>query len=164
MRGCEPCQGRKAAAISIVSCVPWDISAPSILRLGASKRRCKPALFAYRKSPPVASFFEICAVSLSVFQTSRAGNSVRKPCTARPESAAHVAGFGLHLEGLGPPNLLKVFLTVWRLSVLSLCLWLRAGRSCAWPLQAAKKRPCSVFSEAGSFLCRVTMRPAVAIP
>ena len=24
MRGCEPCQGRKAAAISIVSCVPWD--------------------------------------------------------------------------------------------------------------------------------------------
>ena len=24
MRGCEPCQGRKAAAISIVSCVPWE--------------------------------------------------------------------------------------------------------------------------------------------
>lgn len=33
MRGCEPCQGRKAAAISIVSCVPWEFSAPSILRL-----------------------------------------------------------------------------------------------------------------------------------
>ncbi len=29
------------------------------------------------------------------------------------ESAAHVAGFGLHLEGFGPPNLPEGFLTVW---------------------------------------------------
>ena len=36
MRGCEPCQGRKAAAISIVSCVPWEFSAPSILRFAYS--------------------------------------------------------------------------------------------------------------------------------
>ena len=57
----------------------------------------------------MASFFEICAVSLSVFQTSRAGNSVKKPCYAKPESAAHVAGFGLHLEGCGPPNRPKRF-------------------------------------------------------
>ena len=64
---------------------------------------------ACRKSPPVASFFEVCAVSLSSLRDSRAGNSARKPCIARPESAAHVAGFGLHLEGFGPPNLPEAF-------------------------------------------------------
>ena len=65
-----------------------------------------------RKSPPSVSFSEIYAVSLSPLRGSRAGNSARKPCCARPESAAHVAGFGLYLEGFSPPNLPEGFLTV----------------------------------------------------
>ena len=47
MRGCEPCQGRKAAAISIVSCVPWEFSAPSILRLSVFSAGAPYAEFRY---------------------------------------------------------------------------------------------------------------------
>lgn len=39
MRGCEPCQGRKAAAISIVSCVPWEFLPRAFYDLEKAKRR-----------------------------------------------------------------------------------------------------------------------------
>ena len=50
MRGCEPCQGRKAAAISIVSCVPWEFSAPSILRFAYSASMKNRRFFCLYKS------------------------------------------------------------------------------------------------------------------
>lgn len=51
MRGCEPCQGRKAAAISIVSCVPWEFSAPSILRLRMDSADESRRFFVKTKTP-----------------------------------------------------------------------------------------------------------------
>lgn len=46
---------------------------------------------ACRKSPPAASFSEICGVSLSSLRDSRAGNAVRKPCCARLPNPPHMS-------------------------------------------------------------------------
>ncbi len=44
---------------------------------------------------------------------SRPGFSAGKPCLRKAsESTAHVAGFGIHLEGFGPPSLPKRELSV----------------------------------------------------
>ena len=44
---------------------------------------------------------------------SRPGFSARKPCLRKAsESTAQVAGFGIHLEGFGPPSLPKRELSV----------------------------------------------------
>ena len=65
---------------------------------------------ALRKSPPAASFSEF----LRCFPLAPAGlpgGKQRKEAlhSKASESAAHVAGFGLHLEGCGPPSHPKRF-------------------------------------------------------
>ena len=74
------------------------IVAWALWRLGVPEKSARGVLFRV-----------LSAVSLSPLWGSRAGNAVRKPCHARPESAAHVAGFGLYLEDFGPPNLPEGF-------------------------------------------------------
>ena len=65
---------------------------------------------ACRKSPPTASFSE-CLHCFPLGSMSLPGGKQCKETLLRKasESAAHVAGFGLHLEGYGPPNLPEGF-------------------------------------------------------
>ena len=65
---------------------------------------------ACRKSPPAASFSEYLHCFPLGSMSLPGGKQCKETLLRKAsESAAHVAGFGLHLEGYGPPNLPKRF-------------------------------------------------------
>ena len=78
---------------------------------GNRKREGVPgwAASACRKSSPAAIFSDRTRFPCAF---SAAGETRRETLLRKAsESTAHVAGFGFHLEGCGPPNLLNGFLT-----------------------------------------------------
>ena len=65
---------------------------------------------ACRKSPPAASFSEYLHCFPLGSMSLPGGKQCKETLLRKAsESAAHVAGFGLHLEGYGPPNLPEGF-------------------------------------------------------
>ena len=68
------------------------------------------AASACRKSPPAASFSEYLHCFPLGSMSLPGGKQCKETLLRKAsESAAHVAGFGLHLEGCGPPNLPEGF-------------------------------------------------------
>ena len=73
-------------------------------------RKGGAAVAACRKSPPAASFSEYLHCFPLGSMSLPGGKQCKETLLRKAsESAAHVAGFGLHLEGFSPPNLPEGF-------------------------------------------------------